>query len=104
MRPAFRRLEVFAPSVIARPDLVRRSVSVTRAWPALRVWLVTRPVTVSLAPGASAVFGGALIERSFADGVAASVVPADSATSAPHDDRHASDLARRSDNFSPSSG
>jgi len=58
-------------------------------------------VTVSLAPGASATLGGALIERSFADGVAASVVPADSATSARHDDRHASDLARRSDDFSP---
>ena len=103
MRPGLRRLAVFAPSVMARPALLRRSVTVTRGLPAALVRLVTRPVTVSLAPGASATLGGALIERSFADGVAASVVPADSATSAPHDDRHASDLARRSDNFSPSS-
>jgi hypothetical protein len=95
------RLEDVPPSAIARPDPVWRSVNVTRAFALVRLWFATRPVTVSSAPGASAVFGGALTERSFIDGVAAVAVLADSATSAPHDVRHASDLARRSDNVLP---
>ncbi len=46
-------------------------MSVTRGLALRRVRFVSRPDTVSFAPGASAVFGGALIERNFADGVAA---------------------------------
>src|SRR4051794_14463949 len=92
------RLVLLAVSLIARPRLVLRRVSVTRAFARLRVWFVSRPRTFSVAPGASAVRGGELSVRSFAVGfVAAWAEPADNATSAPAADKHASDLATRSD-------
>ncbi|HEY6891556.1 MAG TPA: hypothetical protein VI300_27365 [Solirubrobacter sp.] len=85
--------------MIAFPVLVRRSVTVTRAFALARAALTTFPEIFRVAPGATAAFGGELIDRSFADGAAASEVPADSATTAPHVDRHASDLASRNDNL-----
>src|SRR3954452_5845837 len=84
---------------MALPVPLARSVSVTRALALRRVRLVSRPETLSFAPGATAVRGGELIDRSFADGVAAWDAAAGRATSA-HADKPASDLASRIDNVS----
>ena len=99
VRRAFTRAERLVTSLIARPDLDLRSVSVTRALAVRLVAFVSRPETFSRAPGAIAAFGGALIDRSLVDGAAACDVPAPSATTAPDVNRHASGLASRNDNW-----
>ena len=59
VRPALMRLELLPPIEMARTAALARdcSVSVTRAFAFLRVRFVSRPDTVSPAPGASVVAG-----------------------------------------------
>src|SRR5688500_10662084 len=76
-------------------DLEVRNVSVTRALALLRVRLVTRPLIVRSAPGASAAAGGELTDRSFAVCAAACALDALTPAAAVHANRHANDFVSR---------